>query len=511
MVAPRRIGRRVRIALALAATVLATLAGSLVVLATYSADRELDVATVRLSVDVGREGTLSLYVPLVDWGVRFDAIRLPARLNVDVRSIDRAAAERIAREQRLDVAELRADARDAIASYLRTLLGLVLVGGLALGTLMALALRGRPGHAGWPRLRWLLAATVLSALAATAAVALLLPPRGALEDPEYFAHGSDIPAALRAVEAATRSADAIGEELDAQLVGLARLVIAPGELASTSEAPRLVLVSDIHNNLLVLPALRRAAQDGPLFIAGDLTDRGSRVETSVTEAFAEAGDPVVFVAGNHDSLQLSRRLAQAGAIVLTERGRLLPGGEYGPVVVRVAGLRVAGYEDPFMRRPGQTSAPDPRPTPLQQAAFDAWLQGIQDEVDVVMVHEPGLARLAFERLERDPPAQPLAFLVGHTHVPSLRTARNVVVLNGGTAGGGGTGNLTENQPIGLAVLSYEHDPRFEPLAADLVEIDPASGDASASRRRLQLGTAETGAGSLFAAPAPAEREAAAAP
>ena len=36
--------------------------------------------------------------------------------------------------------------------------------------------------------------------------------------------------------------------------------------------------------------------------------------------------------------------------MLTERGRLLPDGGYGAVVVRVGGLRVAGYSDPFERR-----------------------------------------------------------------------------------------------------------------------------------------------------------------
>src|SRR5690606_27894755 len=103
---------------------------------------------------------------------------------------------------------------------------------------------------------------------------------------------------------------------------------------------------------------------------------------------------------------------------------------------------------------------------------------------------------ALERLERRPPAHPLAILTGHTHLPALRTARNVVVLNGGTAGGGGTGNLDEGQPIGLAVLVYEREPGFDPLAADLVQIDPGSGDATATRRRLDLGSAETGAGAL---------------
>jgi predicted phosphodiesterase len=482
----RRGARSLRVSLAIAAVALAALAGGLLALASFRQDRDLGVGTVRVSVAPGASRGLALYVPLVDWGVRFDAVRLPAQLRMDVRSIDRAALSRVAQERSVDVHALRARARDALAGYLRALVLVVLVAASLAGTLVALALRSRDG----PRLRWLLASAALAAIAAAGAVAVLLPPRGRLDEPEYFAHGSDIPVALRAIEALGRSERTLSEELDAQLVGLARLVVAPGRLAPTGGASRLTLASDVHNNVLVLPALRRVASGAPLFLAGDLTDRGSRLETTATRSIVRAGDPLVFVSGNHDSTALERTLARAGAIVLTRRGRLLPDGRHGPQVVRVAGLRVAGYDDPFLRRPDRPSAPDPHPSAAQQAAFDAWLRPLEPQIDVVMVHEPALADAALRRLAADPPPHPLAFLVGHTHVAALDTGRNVLVLNGGTAGGGGTGNLAEHQPIGLATLSYRTRP-FDPLAADLIEIDPANGSATATRRRLELDSAGT--------------------
>lgn len=483
MTTAARANRRLRSAAALLATALAAAAGVYAVLATFHQDRRLAVATVDLSVHPGGDGALSLYVPLVDWGVRFPVVRLPAELRLDVRSVDRTAVARIAANQRLDVHALRGQVRDAIAAYLRTLLALALAGGLALGALVALAVRHRAG----PRVRWLLACAAASALACTLALALLLPPRGALRDPRYFAHGADIPQALRLVETATRSSHAIGDALDAQLVGLARLVIAPAGLRTGMGAPRLTLASDVHNNVLVLPALRRAAAGGPLFLAGDLTDRGTPLETSVTRAVVRAGRPLVFVAGNHDSTGLEHALARAGAIVLTRDGQLRANGTLGPLVVRVAGLRVAGYDDPFLRRPGRPAALDPHPTPAQQAAFDAWLRPLEGRVDVVLVHEPSLAAVALRRLAAAPPRHPLVFLVGHTHVQDLREGGDVVELNAGTAGGGGTGNLAEHQPIGVAVLSYATRPRFDPLAADLITIDPGSGDVTASRQLLELG------------------------
>lgn len=475
---------RLRATLAIAATVVAALIGCVGALAWFHQDRDVSVGTVRLSVHPGRDGALALYVPLVDWGVRFDAVRFPAQLSVDVRSLDRTAIERVASRRTVDIAALKHSARDAIASYLRMLVVVVALGGLAIGVLAAFALRSRDG----PRVRWLVAAAAVTAFACAGSVALLLPPRGQLDRPVYFAHGGDIPRALEAVEAVNRSGRTLTEELDAQLVGLARLVLAPGERTPIpGGTPRLALASDVHNNFLVLPTLRHAADSGPLFMPGDLTDSGSPLEARLVQAVVHSGHPLVFVSGNHDSDTLERDLARGGATVLSQWGQLLPNGHRGPVVVNVAGMRVAGYSDPYMRRRAtHYNGANPVPTPAQQGAFDDWVAGVQNGVDVIMVHEPALAQQALTRLKANPPDHPILFLVGHTHVQQLQVTRNVVVLNAGTAGGGGAGNLVEHQPIGIATLTFDVRSGFRPLATDLVTINPGNGAATARHEPLDL-------------------------
>ena len=122
--------------------VLATLAGAIGALSVYRSDQELSTGTVRLGVDPGHRGALDIYVPLVDWGARFDAVRLPARLKIEARTIESQAIGRVAGGQ-VDVERLRLEARDAIETYIRTPGP---AGGraprLALGALVALALRG---------------------------------------------------------------------------------------------------------------------------------------------------------------------------------------------------------------------------------------------------------------------------------------------------------------------------------------------------------------------------------
>lgn len=469
---------------AVVAVVAATLAGAYGGLVTFRQDQALSAGTIRLSVSPGHRGALDVYVPLVDWGARFEAIRLPARLRVDVRKVDRRVVARIARGAPVDVAALRREARDAIARYLRALVVVVLVTGAGLGLLVALAIRSRAG----PRLRVTIAVAVATALAAVGALVVLLPPRGPIDQPQYYAFGPDIPQALRAVEAATRASRTLDEELNTQLVGLAQLVLSPARRLALKGLPRAIIASDLHNNALALGVLQRTAAGGPVLFAGDATDRGSPFETSVTRGIVRSGRPFVFVSGNHDSDTLTRRLARDGAIVLTQQGRLMADGSLGPVVAEVGGLRVAGYADPFERRTAEDFRDryDASPSPAQQAAFTTWLEGLIGKVDVVMVHEPALMAAALARLRVDPPSNPILFAVGHTHRASLERFANITVINGGSIGGGGTGNLGEGTAIGLAVLVYARERRFRPLAGDLVSIDPGTGSSTARRVRLDV-------------------------
>ncbi len=481
----------VRKALIVAVVVIATLAGGATALGTFRIDRSLDVGTVRLSIDPSRRGALDLYVPVVDWGVRFPVVRLPARVSVDVRAVDRDAILKLASAGELDTEVVRTQARDALAFYLRLAILFAVFGGLAFGVLVALAVRGGPG----PGLRTTISAAAITALALGAALVVLLPPRSNVDAPEYYANGTEVPAALRTIEALGASAQTLDDEIDQQLVGIARLVTSPAGRPPVETLPRLTVASDLHNNVLALPALERAASGAPLFFTGDLTDRGSPVEQALVLRVARAGSPLVFIAGNHDSDVLERKLARAGAVVLTRNGRLRADGTTdGALATNVRGLRVAGYDDPLKRLAREDYRDNGgTPTAEQQAQFTAWLQARIGTVDVVMVHAPALAQPAIDALKDAAPQAPLLILEGHTHASSIEHEGTLSVVNGGSVGGGGTGNLTELEgDIGLARVTYSRTPAFAPAAADLIEIDPGDGEARAERVRLDTPAADDG-------------------
>jgi predicted phosphodiesterase len=458
------------------------LAGGYLALVSYHDDAQLSVGEIRMSVDPGHRGALDIYVPLVDWGARFEAIRAPVRIRVDLQTIDREVAQGLAEGKALDVEQVRDEARDALKAYLMRLFALVVVSALALGLLVAFAIRSRV-----PRLRWTAGLAVLTTAGIAAALIVLIPPRGEISNPQYYAHGPDIPRALEAVEAARRTSGVLDQELDAQLVGLARLVVEPGRRRSLANQPVITVASDLHNNTVGLGVLERLSNGGPVFFVGDLTDRGSQLETRLVRRAAHSGKPFVFVSGNHDSDYLSRELADQGAIVLTQDGRMRSDGSRdGRMIHTIEGLRVAGYSDPFERRSAEAFKDryDARPNLAEQDEFTGWLQPLIGKVDIVMVHEPALIGPALQVLKDTPPSRPLVFLVGHTHKAELTKHPGVTVINGGSIGAGGTGNLGESTSLGVARFVFTLKPSFQPLAADLVSIDPGTGSSSARRERL---------------------------
>jgi predicted phosphodiesterase len=471
-----------RRALSLTLVLLATLGGGYRALVTYHQSDRLSVGEIRMSMSPGHKGALDVYVPLVDWGARFEAIKAPIRLRVDLQTVDRRTATSLAEGEPLNVEQVRREATEALKGYLIRLFGLTLLSALALGLLVAFAIRSRI-----PRLRWTISLSILTTVAIGAAMVAFIPPRGEIANPQYYAHGPDIPRALEAVEAARRTSGVLDQELDAQLIGLARLVIDPGRRQSLAGRPVITVASDLHNNPFGIGVLERLANGGPVFFVGDLTDRGSPLETRLVSRIAHSGKPFVFVSGNHDSDYLSRELAKDGAIVLTRTGRLKPDGSRGPIINKIAGLRVAGYDDPFERLSANSFKDryDNTPDPEMQDLFNKWLTPLIGKVDVVMVHEPALIDTARTVLRDNPPERPLVFLVGHTHKTDLQTQPGVTLINGGSIGAGGTGNLTETTTMSIARFVFTLKPAFQPLAADLVSIDPGTGSSSARRIILE--------------------------
>ena len=278
-----------------------------------------------------------------------------------------------------------------------------------------------------PRLRWLFGAAGGTALAGCLALALLLPPRGVIARPGVLRQRPGHPgrAADHRAGPGVGARDLGGAERAARRPCAARVAHRRGGPGATSTPPWWRRTST--TTCWRCPRSSARSGRGPSSSSGTSPPAGRPSSSASSRRIVGIGDPFVFVSGNHDSDALVRRMALAGGIVLTERGRCATTATYGPLVVRVRGLRVAGLLGP-VRAAGRASASgpqeEPRPDAEQREEFRDWLRPLLGRVDVVMVHEPQLAEDAAEELRRDPPAPPArAPHRAHAHRPTSARRR----------------------------------------------------------------------------------------
>lgn len=484
---------RLRIALLTALLAVCALAGAwtaprVVGPATYSTD----VADLRLQVGVSppAERGVNLYVPLADWGLRAPVVDAPLKVGVEPRRINRIGVVRaVTGDESASLAELRSQLDDALkAAALRAaLLALAgaLVGGLVAALLWhALGVRGPRRLVLAPLGGLALTLVVIGGLVAWSALSWS-PDR--LERPDYYASGVELERILDQADALRRSGEKYSDRVDSSIRSIAGLL---DDKATTGplggEAPggdtrRVVLASDIHNNLLALPALRRYSSGHPTVLAGDFTINGGKMETPFVNQMATLGNPVAAVSGNHDSPGTMHALAKRGVDVLT----------HSDGVQSFAGLRVVGFEDPLAfagsafpsgLRAGLSfgDLPDGHERYLRavQRRWE-WWQALPERPQVLVVHQEAIGRaLANLIWKADPDGAPLTVLVGHTHRQRMDRYGPITVVNGGSAGAGGVFGLGR-ESIGFALLDFDRAGAL--TATDLVAMTPSTSAARARR------------------------------
>ncbi|MGH2996563.1 MAG: metallophosphoesterase family protein, partial [Gaiellaceae bacterium] len=308
----------------------------------------------------------------------------------------------------------------------------------------------------------------------------------ALREPTFYAHGEELPRLLAFSERLLESGEGYEDSYDEAVVGLTRLIAAAGGRRDAPPiASTVVVASDLHSNSLVLPALEGFTAGKMVFVAGDLTQRGTRYEMPIVSAVARLGSPVVAVSGNHDSRPLMRAAARAGVLVLTRSGRLHPDGSTdGDPVVSVDGLLIAGWDDPLESARGGL---EHRSLELKESAFIdarqellAWFAGLPERPDVVLVHRHGLAHALLDWLAAEG-GEPVLIVTGHDHRGHVDRQGEHVLVDGGSVGAGGAFGVGE-EPSGLAQVHLDAAGRAR--AVDLIEMEPASGEARARRIAL---------------------------
>ncbi len=366
-----------------------------------------------LIMPLGPAGQLSLHTH-----------RTPVDVIMDYRLPEQTAA--LFGEEPAQLPRLEGGARAAFARYLLGRIPWLLLAGAAAGLLVV-------RHPSRRRRFWGLAGGAAAALLLGGALAFAsYATLDRSPSVQYAGLASRVPAVLpllRALSSGGDQTDRLGRLQDF-LAGLeavaTQLDTSPGG-PPRSDVVRLLLASDIHDNVFGARAAARLAAgggrpvDGILF-AGDLTDRGSAEEAQLfLRAFGRPPAPVLLVGGNHEDAPAMRVFRRAGYREL--HGRL----------AIVDGVSVLGASDPAASTPQISS--DAQALAADAVRLDGLWRVDLPHPQVLLVHD---VRQAADTIAsaKDQGAS-LVVAYGNDHVAGVTADDGVVQVDAGTAGASG--------------------------------------------------------------------------
>ena len=296
---------------------------------------------------------------------------------------------------------------------------------------------------------------------------------GAFATPVYHGVLEFAPQALALTDATLSNAQRISSQVG-QITDNLSLMLQRADLllpVDDRDQVTVLAVSDIHNNALAFDMIQALVQRfSPSFVvdAGDLTDWGSPIETTILRRLEDMPVPYVFAAGNHETPFLIHQLAA------TPQVEVLGGQPF-----RSAGLTVLGSPDPSAFRNS--------PTVASTAELDALARSLELKLNMVaaqvaVVHSPKVAEQLVGRVP--------VIITGHTHTPSLTERSGSVLINVGTTGGAGIRGLMIDHevPLTAALLRFSPGATQDGLvltAVDTVSLSYRSGEMSVSRHLVR--------------------------
>jgi len=340
-----------------------------------------------------------------------------------------------------DLPLLEGGARAAFTRYLLGRIPWLLLIGAAAGLLVA---------GTWPRRRLVWGGLAGMAVALILGGGVVLASLATLDrtpTTEYRGLAAKVPAMLPLLRALSTGGDRsdrlarLSDYFDGLAAVASQLTAEPRRPARV-EVVRLLLASDIHDNVFgARAAARLAAGDGSpvdaVLLAGDITDRGSAQEAQLfVSVFGPAGAPVLVVGGNHEDEPAMRVFDRAGYIILDDSA------------YTISGVSTLGASDPVAHSARIES--DVAGLAAAGARLAAVWAGMRPRPQVVLVHDLRQAQETTAAAQGE--ATDLVVAYGNDHVAGVGRRGGVVLVDAGTAGASGY------EAIGSASPGMEAEP-----------------------------------------------------
>ncbi|HEX6678965.1 MAG TPA: metallophosphoesterase [Actinomycetes bacterium] len=441
-------------------------------------DARIGPASVRLSVRPALSGSSRLAVPpfgSVSARTHKGLLQFRATLDdVDVAALNRALDDDEVggglRRRSLNsaLAPLERDARQAARDFLLRVTAVGLLGGLA-GVLLFARRDAR-------RL-------ALAAAGGALATAVLLVPSVATYDvaafraPRYEGAVEYAPALVGDVRTGLDRLQTLRDEMARITANLNRAYAALGQPVPLLDGAtvRVLHISDVHLNPAGFDLARQLADKfevAAVVDTGDMGTWGLPPERSITRRVRDFDVPYLFVKGNHDNpAMVAAVAANRNAHVLDESA------------TTVQGIRFYGVADPVFS-PGRGYRVDEFERLKERRSVDVATE-LDEQArrpDVLMVHDPALARYALGSVA--------TVLDGHLHSFGTQVVNGTRELRTGTVGGAGPDGLRAKQPVPYTAEVLYFDPGTQrPVAVDRITVGALESSFSVDRELLGEGSA----------------------
>jgi predicted phosphodiesterase len=441
-------------------------------------DARIGPASVRLSVRPALSGSSRLAVPpfgSVSARTHHGPLQFRATLDdVDVAQLNRALNEddEVAgglrrRSLNAALAPLERDAREAAREFLLRVTAVGLLGGLA-GVLL-FARRDARRLAG-------------AAVGGAVATAVLLVPSVATYDisafraPRYEGAVEYAPVLVGDVRTGLDRLQTLRDEIARITANLNRAYAALGRPVPLVEGStvRVLHVADVHLNPAGFDLARQLADKfevAAVVDSGDMGTWGLPPERGITRRVRDFRVPYLFVKGNHDNS------AMVAAVAANPNARVLDDS-----TTTVQGIRFHGVPDPvFSPGQGYRVKEFQRLKERRSADVATELDGLVQRPDVLLVHDPALARYALGNVA--------TVLEGHLHSFGTKVVNGTRELRTGTVGGAGPDGLRAKQPVPYTAEVLYFDPATRrPVAVDRITVGALESSFSVDRELLDEGS-----------------------
>jgi predicted phosphodiesterase len=441
-------------------------------------DARIGPASVRLSVRPALTGSSRLAVPpfgSVSARTHHGPLQFRATLDdVDVAQLDQALneddeAQGGLRRRNLNaaLAPLERDARQAAREFLLRVTAVGLAGGLA-GVLL-FTRRSARRLAG-------------AAVGGAIATAVLLVPSVATYDvsafraPRYEGAVEYAPALVGDVRTGLDRLQTLRDEMARITANLNRAYAALGRPVPLLDGAtvRVLHIGDVHLNPAGFDLAQQLADKfevAAVVDTGDMGTWGLPPERAVTRRVRAFRVPYLFVKGNHDNS------AMVAAIKANPNAQVLDDAD-----ATVRGIRFHGVPDPvFSPGQGYRNTQFQRIKERRSVDVATELDGLVRRPDVLMVHDPALARYALGSVA--------TVLEGHLHSFGTQVVNGTRELRTGTVGGAGPDGLRAKQPVPYTAEILYFDPAtHRPVAVDRITVGALESSFSVDRELLEEGS-----------------------